>query len=106
MESQLPAVIRSQVRAALHVCGLRWIEQEHQAVYLMAVGGAAYLVAQAVTKSRVLAFEDRGMVALYEFELKDMPTTVAVTSSGESVHTTGPQHWAPISKLVWADEAN
>jgi fumarate hydratase class I len=77
--------------------------KEHQAVYLMAVGGAAYLVSQAITKSRVLAFADLGMEAIYEFELKDMPTTVAVSSTGESIHTTGPELWAPISKLVWAD---
>ncbi|MFS0827867.1 fumarate hydratase [Pseudomonas phoenicis] len=74
----------------------------NQAVYLMAVGGAAYLVSQAITKSRGLAFQELGMEAIYEFELKDMPTTVAVTSTGESVHATGPQKWAPISELVWS----
>ncbi|HDS0940344.1 TPA: fumarate hydratase C-terminal domain-containing protein [Pseudomonas putida] len=74
----------------------------HEAVYLMAVGGAAYLVSQAITKSRVIAFEDLGMEAIYEFELKDMPTTVAVDALGESVHETGPQQWAPISAVVWA----
>lgn len=77
--------------------------KKHQTVYLMAVGGAAYLVSQAITKSRVLAFADLGMEAIYEFELKDMRTTVAVSSTGESIHTTGPELWAPISKLVWAE---
>lgn len=76
--------------------------REHGSVYLMAVGGAAYLVSQAITKSRVVAFEDLAMEAIYEFELKDMPTTVAVDALGESVHDTGPQQWAPVSNLMWA----
>src|SRR5579864_6968766 len=67
--------------------------KKHQAAYLMAVGGAAYLVAKAIRKSRVLAFGDLGMEAIYEFEVKDMPVTVAVDASGTSVHQTGPQHW-------------
>lgn len=67
--------------------------KDHKAVYLMAVGGAAYLVSKAITASRVLAFEDLGMEAIYEFEVKDMPVTVAVDSQGESVHKTGPQYW-------------
>jgi len=67
--------------------------RKHKAAYLMAVGGAAYLVAKAIRKSRVLAFEDLGMEAIYEFEVKDMPVTVAVDSSGTSVHQTGPQEW-------------
>ena len=58
-----------------------------------AVGGAAYLVAQAVKKAEVVAFADLGMEAIYEFEVQDMPVTVAVDSSGESVHITGPQIW-------------
>ncbi|HSH86626.1 MAG TPA: fumarate hydratase [Methylophilus sp.] len=65
----------------------------HQSVYLMAVGGAAYLVSKAIKKSRVLAFEDLGMEAIYEFDVVDMPVTVAVSASGESVHTIGPAHW-------------
>lgn len=77
--------------------------KEHGSVYLMAVGGAAYLVSQAITQSRVVAFEDLGMEAIYEFELKDMPTTVAVDALGESVHDTGPQQWAPISTMVWTE---
>jgi fumarate hydratase class I len=67
--------------------------RRHKAVYLMAVGGAAYLVSQAVRKARVIAFEDLGMEAIYEFEVADMPVTVAVDSQGESVHETGPAEW-------------
>jgi fumarate hydratase class I len=67
--------------------------KKHKAAYLMAVGGAAYLVAKAIKKSRVLAFGDLGMEAIYEFEVKDMPVTVAVDSSGTSVHNTGPAEW-------------
>jgi len=67
--------------------------RKHKAAYLMAVGGAAYLVAKAIRASRVLAFEDLGMEAIYEFEVTDMPVTVAVDSKGESVHQTGPADW-------------
>ncbi len=67
--------------------------EKHRAVYLMAVGGAAYLVSKAITKARVVAFEELGMEAIYEFEVKDMPVTVAVDSRGESVHETGPAQW-------------
>ena len=62
-------------------------------MYLMAVGGAAYLVAQAIKKSRVVAFAELGMEAIYEFDVKDMPVTVAVDTKVESVHTTGPAIW-------------
>lgn len=65
----------------------------HQAAYLMAVGGAAYLVSKAIQSSRVVAFGDLGMEAVYEFEVKDMPVTVAVDARGESVHETGPAEW-------------
>ena len=68
--------------------------RRHKAAYLMAVGGAAYLVSKAIRKSRVLAFEDLGMEAIYEFEVKDMPVTVAVDANGTSVHTTGPAEWS------------
>ena len=68
--------------------------RRHKAAYLMAVGGAAYLVAKAIRKSRVAGFADLGMEAIYEFEVKDMPVTVAVDSSGTSVHNTGPAEWA------------
>ena len=63
------------------------------AVYLMAVGGAAYLVAKAIRASRLLAFEDLGMEAIYEFTVQDMPVTVAVDSKGASIHNTGPAEW-------------
>ena len=67
--------------------------KRHRAVYLMAVGGAAYLVSKAIRKSRVVAFEDLGMEAVYEFVVEDMPVTVAVDSRGTSVHKTGPAEW-------------
>jgi fumarate hydratase class I len=67
--------------------------RDNEAVYLMAVGGAAYLVSKAITGAKVVAFEDLGMEAIYEFEIVDMPVTVAVDSKGESVHRTGPQIW-------------
>ncbi len=67
--------------------------KQHKAVYLMAVGGAAYLVAKAIKKARVVAFEDLGMEAIYEFEVEDMPVTVAVDSTGENAHETGPAIW-------------
>ncbi|MCO5100079.1 MAG: fumarate hydratase [Burkholderiaceae bacterium] len=67
--------------------------RRHKAAYLMAVGGAAYLVSKSIRKARVLAFEDLGMEAIYEFEVQDMPVTVAVDASGASVHETGPREW-------------
>ncbi|MEX6723103.1 fumarate hydratase [Parapedomonas caeni] len=67
--------------------------KQHKAAYLMAVGGAAYLVSKAIKASRVVAFEDLGMEAIYEFEVADMPVTVAVDATGESVHHTGPLVW-------------
>lgn len=66
---------------------------KHGSVYLMAVGGAAYLVSKAIKKSRVVAFEDLGMEAIYEFEVEDMPVSVAVDSTGNNVHETGPAVW-------------
>jgi fumarate hydratase class I len=67
--------------------------RQHHAAYLVAVGGAAYLVAKAVKSSRVLAFEDLGMEAIYEFRVEDMPVTVAVDSFGQSIHEIGPARW-------------
>jgi len=67
---------------------------KHQSAYLMAVGGAAYLVSKAIKGAKVLAFEDLGMEAIYEFDVVDMPVTVAVDSNGTSVHETGPKEWA------------
>jgi fumarate hydratase, class I len=66
---------------------------KYQSVYLMAVGGAAYLVSKAIKQSRVIAFADLGMEAIYEFDVVDMPVTVAVSANGESVHKTGPELW-------------
>ena len=68
--------------------------KDNKAVYMIAVGGAAYLVAKAITKSTLLAFPELGMEAIYEFEINDMPVTVAVDSSGESVHIEGPKVWS------------
>ncbi|WP_395706642.1 fumarate hydratase [Casimicrobium huifangae] len=67
--------------------------KNHQAAYLMAVGGAAYLVSKAIKGAKVLGFADLGMEAIYEFDVQDMPVTVAVDSSGTSVHQTGPKEW-------------
>src|SRR5689334_18888187 len=68
--------------------------RKHRAAYLMAVGGAAYLVSKAIKASRVVAFEDLGMEAIYEFIVEDMPVTVAVDANGTSVHQTGPAEWS------------
>ena len=74
--------------------------KKHKSVYLMAVGGAAYLVSKAIKAARVVGFADLGMEAIYEFEVKDMPVTVAVDSAGTSVHKTGPREWqARIGKI-------
>jgi fumarate hydratase, class I len=67
--------------------------ERHQAAYLVAVGGAAYLVSKAIRSSRVIAFDDLGMEAIHEFEVKDMPVTVAVDSKGKSIHLLGPEIW-------------
>jgi len=74
--------------------------RKHKSAYLMAVGGAAYLVAKAIKQAKVLGFADLGMEAIYEFDVKDMPVTVAVDSTGSSVHQTGPAEWqAKIGKI-------
>ena len=65
----------------------------HKVAYLMAVGGAAYLVARAIREAKVVAFEDLGMEAIYEFTVEDMPVTVAVDSEGNNVHTVAPAYW-------------
>lgn len=70
--------------------------KKHQSIYLMAVGGAAYLVSKAIVNAEVKAFPELGMEAIYEFEVKDMPVTVAVDSKGESIHQTGPAAWQKI----------
>jgi fumarate hydratase class I len=74
--------------------------KRHRSAYLMAVGGAAYLVSKAIMKARIVAFADLGMEAIYEFEVRDMPVTVAVDAGGTSVHNTGPKLWqARIGKI-------
>jgi fumarate hydratase class I len=74
--------------------------KKHKSAYLMAVGGAAYLVAKAIKAARVVAFADLGMEAIYEFDVRDMPVTVAVSADGTSVHQTGPKEWqAKIGKI-------
>ena len=74
--------------------------RKHKSAYLMAVGGAAYLVAKAIHGAKVVGFADLGMEAIYEFDVKDMPVTVAVDSNGTSVHNTGPKEWqAKIGKI-------
>lgn len=77
---------------------------KYQSVYLMAVGGAAYLVSKAIKQARVVAFEDLGMEAIYEFEVEDMPVTVAVDSTGANAHEIGPAIWQV--KIAELDEAN
>lgn len=67
--------------------------KRHRSVYLIAVGGAAYLVSRAIKAARVVAFEDLGMEAIYEFTVEDMPVTVAVDAAGHSVHSSGPSEW-------------
>jgi fumarate hydratase class I len=67
--------------------------RRHRSAYLIAVGGAAYLVSKAIRASRVVAFAELGMEVVYEFEVTDMPVTVAVDANGESVHETGPRQW-------------
>jgi fumarate hydratase, class I len=74
--------------------------KRHKGVHLIAIGGAAYLVSKAIRGARVRAFEDLGMEAIYEFEVKDMPVTVAVDTSGDAVHESGPREWrAKIGKI-------
>ena len=74
--------------------------RKHKSAYLMAVGGAAYLVAKVIKQAKVVGFADLGMEAIYEFDVKDMPVTVAVSSDGSSVHETGPKEWqAKIGKI-------
>ena len=88
-ETGLAGMIGKAERGAEAIEAIR----DNQSVYLIAVGGAAYLVSQAVKKARVLAFPELGMEAIYEFEVRDMPVTVAVDHTGDSVHLTGPQIW-------------
>ena len=73
--------------------GATQVIAKHKVAYLMAVGGAAYLVARAIREAKVLGFEDLGMEAIYEFTVQDMPVTVAVDATGTSVHHTAPLVW-------------
>jgi len=91
-EAGLIAMVGKAERGPVAIESIR----KHGAAYLMAVGGAAYLVSKAIESSRVVAFEDLGMEAIYEFEVRDMPVTVAVDARGESVHRTGPRKWQGI----------
>ncbi|WWW12070.1 fumarate hydratase C-terminal domain-containing protein [Arcobacter cryaerophilus gv. pseudocryaerophilus] len=72
--------------------------KEYKSIYLIATGGVAYLIAQSIKGAKTLAFEELGMEAIYEFEVKDMPVTVAVDTEGNSIHTTGPAKWRTINK--------
>ncbi|WP_311515137.1 fumarate hydratase [Oligella urethralis] len=96
LEQGLIAMIGKAERGPVAIDAIK----KHQSAYLMAVGGAAYLVSKAIRGAKVVAFEDLGMEAIYEFEVKDMPVTVAVDATGESVHATGPKIWqAKIEQL-------
>lgn len=88
-ETGLAGMIGKAERGEVAIEAIR----DNQSVYLIAVGGAAYLVSQAVKKAEVVAFPELGMEAIYEFEVEDMPVTVAVDHTGDSVHKTGPQIW-------------
>ena len=78
--------------------------KDNKSAYLMAVGGAAYLVAKAIKSSKVVGFADLGMEAIYEFDLQDMPVTVAVDSKGSAIHTTGPKEWQiKIGKIPYVE---
>ena len=88
-ETGLLGMVGKAERGPIAIAAIR----KHRSVYLMAVGGAAYLVSKAIKAARVVAFEDLGMEAIYEFTVQDMPVTVAVDSNGESVHETGPKEW-------------
>jgi fumarate hydratase class I len=89
-QTGLIAMIGKAERGAAAIESIR----KHKAAYLIAVGGAAYLVAKAIRKSRVVGFADLGMEAIYEFEVEDMPVTVAVDANGASLHSTGPAEWS------------
>ena len=89
LEQGLLAMVGKAERGPMAIEAIR----DHKSAYLMAVGGAAYLVARAIKGSKVVGFEDLGMEAIYEFEVNDFPVTVAVDSEGNDVHTLAPPHW-------------
>ncbi|NHQ75042.1 fumarate hydratase [Roseovarius gahaiensis] len=88
--SGLKMMIGKAERGAQAIAAIK----DHGAVYLIAVGGAAYLVSKAIQSARPVAYQDLGMEAIYEIEVKDMPVTVAVDTQGASIHTSGPRQWA------------
>ncbi len=95
-QTGLIAMIGKSERGPAAIASIR----KHRAAYLMAVGGAAYLVSKAIRGARVVGFADLGMEAIYEFDVRDMPVTVAVDANGTSVHETGPREWqARIGKI-------
>jgi fumarate hydratase class I len=95
-QTGLVAMIGKAERGPVAIEAIR----KHKSAYLMAVGGAAYLVAKAIKAAKVVAFDDLGMEAIYEFDVRDMPVTVAVSADGTSVHQTGPKEWqAKIGKI-------
>jgi fumarate hydratase, class I len=96
LDTGLLAMVGKAERGPVAIESIR----RHGAAYLIAVGGAAYLVSKAIRKSRVIAFDDLSMEAVHEFEVEDMPVTVAVDSRGESVHETGPREWGDKIKLL------
>ena len=89
LEEGLTAMVGKAERGPMAVDAIR----DHKSAYLMAVGGAAYLVSRAIKGSKVVGFADLGMEAIYEFEVEDFPVTVAVDSAGENVHQLAPAHW-------------
>ena len=102
LENGLLAMVGKAERGPMAIDAIR----EHKSAYLMAVGGAAYLVARAIKGSKVVGFEDLGMEAIYEFEVHDMPVTVAVDSEGQSVHHLAPLVWREkIAKMKALEEA-
>jgi fumarate hydratase class I len=95
-QTGLIAMVGKAERGPLAIESIR----RHKAAYLMAVGGAAYLVSKAIRSARVVAFEELGMEAIREFEVENMPVTVAVDANGNSVHQSGPAEWqARIGKI-------
>jgi fumarate hydratase class I len=101
-ETGLIAMVGKAERGPVAIEAIR----KHGAAYLMAVGGAAYLVARAIKQARVVGFEDLGMEAIYEFGVEDMPVTVAVSADGRSVHQMAPLVWREkIAKMAAAEMA-
>jgi fumarate hydratase class I len=88
-ETGLISMIGKSERGPVAIAAIK----KHRSAYLMAVGGAAYLVAKAIKSAKVVGFDDLGMEAIYEFDVADMPVTVAVDASGASVHESGPREW-------------